>query len=154
MTVTVHDIQAEYVKILEDFIIDPNRERRNKGLKWIYDDIPAATLKAEKYPRITVLSFTASSTPHSLNCGTDQQRVNATLEVQIRVKKGCNWEKRTDTQWVDYLAIQTIDALRNSTARTSLINLGVFHYTLEFENTVYQDDVIIRQLINKNIMKR
>lgn len=149
---SVHDVITEIISILNSNITDPNSTRLAKGLKWIYDDIPLASLSTPNYPRISVVSFGAPSTPHNI-CSAEQ-RVNVRTEIQIRVR-GKKFGSQTAQQFLDDLSIDVISAMANETSRTQLLdNADVFQSVLEAENTVYEDDIIVRQLIYKNVMVR
>lgn len=144
----IHDIQAEYVDIIEAAVTDYNTARNN-STKWVYDDSPAANLDAKKYPRISVLGFTADNKYHEL--GSSNYRTTATIEVQIKVKKGEKWNlggtTYTDIEAVSKLADDVIDALRGETVCETLrTSVHVFYHTLEQEETLYTDDQIIKIL--------
>jgi hypothetical protein len=148
----VHDVISEYIDILESAVSDPNEARRTKGLKWVYDDIPAVTMGADKYPRISVLSFTNPVEPHEL--GSYRQRQTVRIEIQIRVAR-TKWNTLTPTQFLDDLSLSVIEALRSTTAISQLLtNVHVFRAFLESENIVVGDDILIKQLVYKNLMVR
>ena len=148
----VHDVISEYIDIIDSNVSDPNSARNSKGLKWVYDDIPLASLSSSNYPRISVISTTATSEPHSL-CG-NQQRVNVRVEVQIRVRR-TKWNSQTPQQFLDDLTLSVIGALRSEASRLQLNNnVGVFNSKLEAENTIYDDDLVIKQLVYNNTMVR
>jgi hypothetical protein len=149
---SVHDVITEIISILDTDITDPNSTRLAKGLNWIYDDIPRASLSSPNYPRISVVSFGAPSTPHNI-CSA-QQRVNVRTEIQIRVRRG-KWNSQTPQQFLDDLTLDVLGAMANVTSRAQLLsNTDVFQSVLEAENTIYEDDIIVRQLIYKNVMVR
>lgn len=148
----VHDVISEYVSILESNVSDPNSTRASKNLKWIYDDIPRADLGKPSYPRISVVSFSAPSEPHAL-CS-NEQRLNARIEIQIRVRRS-KWNSQTAEQFADDITLSVINAMRADSARASLLsNANVFQSVLESENTTYSDDILVKQLIYKNIFVR
>ena len=148
----VHDVITEIISILNTDITDPNSTRLAKGLSWIYDDIPRASLSTPNYPRISVVSFGAPSQPHNL-CS-NEQRVNVRTEIQIRVRRG-KWATQTPQQFLDDLSFDVLSAMANTTNRATLLsNVSVFQSVLEAENTIYEDDIIVRQLIYKNVMVR
>lgn len=148
----VHDVIEEFISIIESNVTDPNSTRLSKNLKWVYDDIPLASLSAPNYPRISVVSFGAPSVPHNL-CS-NEQRVTARIEVQIRVKRK-KWKTQTGLQFADDLTFDVLAALASEAGRSDLLNnANVFHSVLEAENTIYEDDLIVKQLIYKNVFKR
>jgi len=149
---SIHDVVSEIISILNTDISDPNSTRLAKGLNWIYDDIPRTSLSAPNYPRISVVSFGAPSTPHNL-CS-NEQRVNVRTEIQVRVRRG-KWGSQSPQQFLDDLSFDVLSAMANIDNRAQLLaNTDVFQSVLEAENTIYEDDVIIRQLIYKNVMVR
>jgi hypothetical protein len=148
----VHDVVSEFIEIINSNITDPNSTRLGAGKSWVFDDIPLSSLGSSNYPRIAVVSMSSTVSPHELN--SNNQRVNARVEVQIRVKR-TKWNDQTPQQFLDDLTLSVIEALRLDSSRTQLCDeVGVFQSVLEAENTTYLDDVIIKQLIYKNIMRR
>jgi hypothetical protein len=149
---SVHDVITEIISILNNDITDPNSTRLAKSLNWIYDDIPIASLSSPNYPRISVVSFGAPSVPH--NICSKEQRVNVRTEIQIRVRRG-KWNSQSPQAFLDDLTLDVLAAMANATSRAQLLaNTDVFQSVLEAENTIYEDDVVIRQLIYKNVMVR
>lgn len=148
----IHDVITEFISLIDSNVTDPNSARKGAGRSWVFDDIPLSNLSATNYPRISVIAPSANSVPHSL-CG-NQQRVEVRVEVQIRVRR-TKWNSQTPQQFLDDLSLDVMEALRLDASRTQLnSNAGVFHSTLEAENTIYADDIVLRQLIYKNIMVR
>jgi hypothetical protein len=148
----VHDIIKEYISIIKEEVSDPNTTRKTQNKEWVYDDIPLAQLGNTAYPRISVVCFGAPSRPHELN--SNKQRINARIEVQIRVRR-TKWDNKSPQEFLDDLTMQVIDALRKNDSRLQLLSeVGTFHQTLEAENTTYGDDVLVKQLIYKNITRR
>ncbi len=146
-----HDVINRYISILESELTDPNSQRRNSNLKWIYDDIPYSTSGA-KYPRISVLSFGNPVEAHEV--GTTRQRVTCRIEIQIRVKR-TKWNDKNPQTFLDEIALDVIDSIRKESSREALLtNESVFHTQLEAENNIYSDDLIIKQLVYKNIFVR
>lgn len=151
----VNDIVEKYIDLVSDSVIDPNSQRKSDGLRWVYDDIPFAQM-GSKYPRISVLSFGNPVEAHEV--GTTRQRVTCRVEIQIRVKR-VTWKKGTAqeqkfNEFLNDLSQEVIEAIRSSESKTELLSLGVFHTQLEAENTIYEDDVSIKQLIYKNVFVR
>jgi len=148
----VHDVITEYVNLLNSEVTDPNSSRKAKGLEWIYDDIPKNTMSAGNYPRISVLNYGSPTEPHEL--GSYRQRTNVRIEIQIRVAR-TKWNDQTPQQFIDDLSLSVIEAIRKASSVSSLLtNVHVFNSFLEAENTIYGDDILIKQLIYKNVMVR
>lgn len=150
----VHDVIQTYIDIIEKHVPDPNTARatRTTGRKWIYDDLPKSSLGADKYPRISVLNKGTPSEPHALN--SHQQRLNVRIEVQIRVRRS-KWNNYTAEQFADDLTLKVIEALRLDSSYSKLLaDVNVFQPQLEAENTTLADDLIVKTLIYKNIMRR
>jgi hypothetical protein len=153
MAFTVYDVQQEFISLITTSVTDPNDDRAANSLQWVYDDIPNATLSSAKYPRISVLSFNANSEPHEIN--SNKQRLSPRIEVQVRVKQGRKFNDKNPQEFVNDLAEDVMESLRTDTAYTNLrTNAGVFRMVLEAENTVYDNDVIVRQLIYRTTMVR
>lgn len=151
MAFTISDVQTAYKTLIKDNVSDPNPTRNGK--EWVYDDVPAITLGAAHYPRISVLCFNAPSEPHELN--SHKQRLNARIEIQIRVNKGFKVGTANPNIFANDLAENVIEALRLPASITYLRdNAGIFQPVLEAENTIQNSDIIIKQLIYKNILAR
>lgn len=149
---TVHNVISEIISIIKTNVVDPNSKRKASGKSWVFDDIPLANLGETQFPRISVVSFGASSVPHELN--SYQQRLNVRVEIQIRIRRN-KWENQQPQDFLDDLTQEVIEALRLETSRVALYdNQQVFQSVLEAENTIYADDVLVKQLIYKNIMRR
>ena len=150
------EIVKRYITILDSELDDPNTARKASDLRWIYDDIPFAQI-GSKYPRISVLSFGNPVEAHEV--GTTRQRVTCRVEIQIRVKR-VTWEKGVAGEmkynaFLDDLGMKVIEAIRKPSSKSSLLtNEAVFHTQLEAENTIHEDDVLIKQLIYKNVFVR
>jgi hypothetical protein len=148
---SVHDVINEYISIIENEVDDPNVLRKTDGLKWVYDDIPFAVM-GNKYPRISVLSFGNPNEMHEV--GSNRQRLNVRIEIQIRVRRN-KFNNKTPQEFLDDLGLEVMEALRKSESKTSLLsNCNVFQTVLEAENIIYEDDVLIKQMIYKNILVR
>lgn len=151
---TPNDVVKEYISIIENTVPDPNvaRASRTTGRKWVYPDVPNANLGADNYPRISIVNKNSPSTPHNIN--SHEQRLNVRTEIQIRVKR-TKWNNQTAEEFIDALTLKVVDALRLPSSISKLITKAdVFQPQLEFENTTYANDVLIKQLVYKNIMKR
>jgi hypothetical protein len=148
----VHDVISKYIELIDDNVDDPNSARKDKGLKWIYDDVPMQTLSPGNYPRISVISTATSVAPHELN--SMQQRINARIAVQIRTtrKSHGTYSPQAFNEW---LSGQVRDVFSDeATVETLRDECQVFYPFLESESISYLDDLILRQLVYKNIMVR
>ncbi len=150
---TVYTVQEEYERLLNEYLTDPNTERRTKGKKWIFDDLPAATLGPAEYPRISVMHVSSPSQQHEV--GQTTQRLNAKVEIQIRTLKNLKFNQETASKFINDLALDVVDIIRSGTAYVDLrTNAGVFQTTLDQENIAFPNDMVIKSLIYSNIMKR
>lgn len=152
MAFSVYDVQNQYITLIKSNVTDPNDERNAAGLEWVYDDVPITNNPA-KYPRISVLAPANSSEQHELN--SNKHRVTVRIEVQIRVKRSRTFDGKTPQVFADDLADEVIGALRADASINALrTNAGVFQVVLEADNIVSGEEVIIRQLIYRNVMAR
>lgn len=157
MSGTSQSVVKSFVDLLEANLIDTNSTRSARGSKWIYDDIPR--LDVRWYPRISVFSPTATSEPHEVgNC--ESQRFSPVIEVQVRVKKNQTEAISGTGSWkglelLDYVAKTVTDLMKSESSRGTLrTNDGVFYSTLDTENTIIGEKVLIRQLIYRNTLVR
>lgn len=155
MAGTGQSVVESFVDLMEDNLVSTNTHIQTEGKKWIYDDIPRLDVKY--YPRISVINPTSNSEPHALGCV--NQRFSPRVEVQVRVKKGMTLNiegaDQRDVQVLDYVSKQVTDLIKSASSRAILLaNDSVFYSVLEIENTSYDEQIIIRQLIYKNILVR
>jgi hypothetical protein len=150
---TVYDIQSAYIHLLEENLQDPNQTRREKGQKWIYDDLPILTAGQPAYPRISVIEATSNIISHEV--GSTRRRFNSRIEIQIRWHKHTKPEGKLAAQCVNDMASQVDDILKSEDASDYLLeNTGVFYTFLEQESVSFPGDLIVKSMIYKNIMVR
>ena len=149
--VSVHNVISEYIDIIESNVSDPNEVRKTDGLRWVYDDIPYSVM-GNKYPRISVLSFGNPVETHEV--GSNRQRVNVRIEIQIRVRRN-KFNNKTPQDFLDDLSLEVMESLRKPESKSSLLTeCNIFQTILEAENIIYEDDILIKQMIYKNVLVR
>jgi hypothetical protein len=153
MTVTTHDVQEAYITLISNNLTDPNTERKAKGTKWVYGDLPASTMGSNYYPRVSVMDISAPVEAHEI--GANTERVNAVIEVQVRMHKNLKFNGVEAPSSVSTLAVNVSDLIRSGTAKEYLLtNCGVFLTRLTVDDATQVDDLIIKRLVFKNILRR
>lgn len=142
-----------YVDKLNNSLVDYNTERAERGLRWIYDNLPRDNLSVSRYPRIAVKYEGANTTPHEVN--SFKQRTDFRLGVYIYVSANSKFNGLEDWDIISELSESVRNAILTDSFHEDLLQYGVIGHFLEFENmTGAQNNVLVKQMVFNNKMVR